>query len=90
MKKKTNLELMLSELISWKMVAIIENKPTLLQSHFVGQDDVGCFKNMAFNWLKRIKNSRKGMYCMLRHLISIEKWKLEILGKFWKGVTGWK
>ena len=46
-EKKTNLELMLSELISWKMVAIIENKPTLLQSHFVGQDDVGCFKNMA-------------------------------------------
>ena len=44
---KVDSELSLRELISWRMVAIIENKPTSLQSHFVGQDDVGCFKNMA-------------------------------------------
>ena len=35
--KKWIPELLLSEL---------KNKPTLLQSQFVGQDDVGCFKDM--------------------------------------------
>ena len=45
--KKGDSEHSLHELISWRMVAIIENKPTSLQSHFVGQDNLGCFKNMA-------------------------------------------
>ena len=81
--------------ISWFRTFSVKakNKPTFLRSHFVGQDNVECFKNMEWMNFKIVKLIGKGIDYTRSHFEGMEVVKMEIgdyQENFWQSVTEWK